>query len=1822
MKYFILVLSGLIVLSSCDQKKSVNLDEVLANYPKSAVGKSSGFEISFKNKLGTPGQKADEIIELSPSARFEATWVTSSSIRVNTLEPLKQGGSYKVKILGSKIKDSKFSTVKFDLQVRAQNLELEFGDPSFAANGTDLELSGQIVLSDELEGEMADTISAKQESKALDVKWLTSESKRSFKFLISGINRETESTQVKVNWDFSSIGLPGRKDSREFTIEPYNGFEVEKIVYKKRGDKNFTIIFNDPLKKKQNLKGLIRVGKRKLRFVIEQNKVNTFFVKQAPENFIVRVEKGVQSLRGDKVTEAFEKEITTVAELPGIRFLGSGAVLPDSKNLSIPFEAASIHSVQVTAFEIYENNIPQFLQSNSWTGSSQLEKVGRYLWRKTIPLETEGIGYGTWKKYHLNLDDLIASGPKNMYRIELSINRSNSSYECSDSSDEVKKEKPFSNYNDSTQSESSGWDGIGYYYSYGGDSWTNRSNPCKDAYYIGGYKNDKVTASKNILRSNLGLMVQRDELGDHYVITTNILEGSVEGGVLVEFFNYQGQKLGEVKTDGSGLGKVNFSEIAFFAQGRKGEDQVFLKINKGSSLAISHFDVGGGRSKKGLQGKIFQERGVWRPGDLMHATLVIHDPNQTLPKDHPVSFELRDPKGRVVQTTEPQKSVYPMHYTNFQTDEQWGTGTYTITATIGDIKFSKSVSVESVKPNRLKVLLSFSKKILSVGSNRGTLFSEWLHGAKASDLAFSIVATVKKMKPNFTTFTDYKFTDDTSSFSQENIDIAADDLDEGGNYEGEFEIPSFTSPGSMLNARFETRVYEPSGNYSVEYSSMPLHPYSTYVGLKAPKGDAARNMLLTDIDHELKIATVDQNGKPISDVPVDVTFHKIRWRWWWQKDPESLANITGASGSKEISRGKALSAKGLATYKFKVKYPDWGRYMLRACLKDNGHCSSKIVYVDWPGWAGRAGDEKGPGATRLNLSAEKSKLKVGEKALIYLPKTKKGRALVTISRGDKMISQEWIELSGKEEKYDFKITPEMNPNIYVAVTLIQPMKDRKSDRPIRLYGIIPISIENPETELNPQIAAPDQVKPKEDFEVVVKEKSGKPMTFSLAVVDEGLLGLTKYRTPNLRAQFYQRQAYGLKTWDLFDEVIGGFAGKLERLLAVGGDAPGNEKEENKKKRRFDPVVKVYGPFHLKSKDKQKIKVSLPNYVGSVRAMVVSAFDGKYGFQEKEIKVKDKLMILPSIPRVLSPGDKFRAPVTIFALDDSVKKVSLSTKAIKGVSLADSSKSQTNFSSPGEKLSFSDITVMDQAGSKASIKFSAKGGGTTSEQQIYADIRMPNPAESRNELIEIEPGKDHEFDFETFGITGTNELTLEGSHVPPLNLAEHLDYLIGFPHGCAEQTVSKAFPQLVLNKLLKLNKKQSEESKNHVLAALERLASMQMPGGMVPYWPGVMPATGWLNAYVAHFVITAQKLGYFMPAGFYDEMLESLSSKANRWTSGDSYSQEAQAYRLYALAFGGKPNLSAMSRLKEQELNNLSKWLLGLAFYQVGMSDAASNLISKASFKFNDYIDDRRNYGSQLRDLGISLLMASKVKSKDAKIIFEKVQKSLVNSRRLNTHGIAFALIGLSEYFGAFESKGASFKYKIGKQKGSLDGSSPFQSFNSDLEKGAHSLKITNTSDKKIYVSRILSGSPEPGKEQDLQTNKKGNLSLSLKLKTKGMSDRMEQEFDLGEDYIATVTIRNESNKALENVALNFPIPSGFEIFNSKFDGNYSSKDYQDVRDDRILNYFNLSAGQVRVFKFLLHSSYQGKFYFPATRVESMYDKMKFAQVKGRWIEVN
>ncbi|MEM9685842.1 MAG: MG2 domain-containing protein, partial [Bacteroidota bacterium] len=1454
-------------------------------------------------------------------------------------------------------------------------------------------------------------------------------------------------------------------------------------------------------------------------------------------------------------------------------------------------------------------------------GNQYLRNVARPVARKTIQLQQYSHqNPGKFSAYAVDLKELIAPEPGAIYHVEFNFKPAYSSYRCAATnfSDALSATENFDE-----EEELSYWDNPDVYYNtyyYDADyDWYERDNPCHSSYY----RNRKV--SVNVLASNLGVTVKKGVRETYWVSVNDIISTQPLAGAKITFYNFQQQSLGTVLTDVNGMANFRSERPAYFAIAERENQKTYVKLNDGNALSVSTFDVSGTTLKKGLKGYLYGERGVWRPGDTIFLSFLLHDKARELPANHPVKLELSDPYGKITHREIKTSGLNKLYTFAVATHENAPTGNWNAKVSVGGANFSKRIKIETVKPNRLKIKTDFDADILS-GSNpvNGTMDVTWLHGAVAKNLKADINARFAPQTTAFNNYPGYVFDDPSRKFSQEEQLVFEGTVNDIG--KATFSITpqlSEKAPG-MLKASFLTKVYENGGDFSTDVFTKIYSPYPTYIGLNVPKGDKTRGMLLTDTKHRFEVVSVDENGnaKPVKNLKV--TIHKVRWRWWWDTSYDNLSSYTGSQYSENVfATTLSTGANGKATFDFELKYPDWGRYLVRIEDPEGGHATGKTIYIDWPGWAGKSRKNDPSAATMLVFSTDKKKYDVGEKAIVTFPSSKAGRALVTVENGSDVLESMWIMPQQGETKFELPISSRFTPNVFIHISLLQPHASTANDLPIRLYGLMPILVEDPETKLTPQIKMPDVLRPEETITVKVSEQDKKAMTYSIAVVDEGLLDLTRFKTPNPWNTFYAREALGVKTWDVYDDVIGAYGGRIDQVFAIGG---GEELAgaKNKKANRFKPMVVYLGPFSLKQGKTNSHQIDIPKYVGSVRTMVVAGNPDTeaYGSAEKTTPVRKPLMVLASLPRKITPGEKVSLPVTVFAMENKVKNVTVTLKKDKAYRIIGNVSQNLSFSQPDEKMLYFDLEVTDATGI-GKVVVEASGNGEKAAYEVEIDVVNPNPVTTSVQDVVLEPGGKQTINLETFGVSGSNTARIEFSSLPPMDFNGRMQYLIRYPHGCLEQLTSAAFPQLYLSTVFDLTLDRKSNIQQNIKDAINRLASYQLPNGGFSYWPGQQYANDWGSSYAGHFLLEAEKEGYVLPIGFKSNWITYQQQAAKQWRKERYNSDLTQAYRLYTLALAGSADISSMNRLRETPgISNTSKHRLAAAYALIGRKNAAQQLFNSATVNVQSITYDHYTYGSTERNRAMALETLMLLNDKtQAQELAKTIAKTLSENRWMSTQSTAYSLLAMAKFAEFIGGKAVAVAYTTNGKQDNIDTEKVLVSRTLPIKAGSNTVTLKNNKDNTLFVRVLTSGILPVGEEKTIQRN----LKATVVFKGKNGKTIPISQVQQGTAVIAELTVINQKGESVKDIALTGIFPGGWEIVNTRFTdfGSFAQNkaNYTDIRDDRINFYFDLKKYERKTFRVLLNASYPGTYYLPGIQCEAMYDNDFIVRTKGQWVNV-
>jgi len=1847
----VLIIAAFFVFRSCINHK-VKIDpgfsEFISAFTSGRISVQSAIRVELVKEVESVSLNSEidkKLFSLSPSISGHAYWIDNRTIEFRPEKPLKQGTRYQVTFYLHKLMKvpEKFEDFVFDFETIKQSvaIEVEGYQPNVLTNLELNNITGSVITADFADDAAVEKmVEAKQNSNKLAISWTHTAETKTHNFKIDSVRRVETAGEVKVSWDGSVIGAD--KSGEEIVkIPSINDFSALEVKVEQEPEQYVTIRFSDPLDPNQDLTGLIRFDNTSdLTFEVDRMFIKVYPSARQTGTVTLNIEQGIKNVAGGKLKERQTFQVIFESIKPAIRLLGKGVILPNSKGLIFPFESVNIKSVDLRIVKIFENNVAQFLQVNQLDGEYELKRAGRLILKKTIRLDADKpILYNKWNTFSIDLAELIKQEPGAIYRVILSFNKEYSTYPCGDAKgSDIRKNMTSVQEADQKdlESEIGYWDtpsdnyyGEGGYEEYGEDyNWEKRDDPCEPSYFYG----NKCQVSRNVLASNLGIIAKGSSNNNLLVAVTDLVTTKPLSGIEVEIFNYQHQKIGTAKTDGDGFCTIALSSKPFLLIAKEGEQRGYLRIDDGGALSLSNFDVSGEVIQKGLKGFIYGERGVWRPGDTIYLSFVLEDKLKMLPANHPVVLEVFNPQGQLYKKIIKTSGENGFYLFSFNTNASDVTGNWMAYIKIGGTTFSKTLKIETIKPNRLKILFDFGTEILKGTSQKAKLTAKWLHGAPAKNMRAKVDVTLSTASTKFKGYDGYQFDDPVKKFESEEQTVFDSNLSSDGEASISAGLSAENNAPGFLRANFITRVFEPGGEFSIDRMNVIYSPFNSYVGVKPPEDQFG--YLFTDTAQIFEIATVSPDGKPLNRSNLEFKIFKMEWRWWWDSNSNDFANFASNTYASPIFSKTIKTENGKAKVNFRLSYPNWGRYLIRVTDPESGHSTGKLVYFDWPGWRGRSDKGDAKGATMLSFSVDKKTYKLGDKATITVPSSAGGRILVSLETGSEVVKAFWVETTQKETKATFDVTTKMTPNVFIHVSLIQPHAQSINDLPIRLYGVVPVNVEDPASHLNPVISMTDVMEPEKPTIIKVSEKNNKQMTYTLAIVDEGLLDLTRFKTPEPWSAFYGREALGVKTWDLYDYVMGAFGGKLEQLFAIGGDE--NLKGgAGQKANRFKPIVKVLGPFTLKS-GTNKHEIKLPQYVGSVRVMVVAGNGNAFGNTEKTVPVRMPLMVLATLPRVVGPGEEVALPVSVFAMEKRIKNVSVEILPNEFFQIIDSKSKSISVKEVGEfDLAFK-LKVASREG-VGKVKVIAHSGNDKSEYDIEINVRNPNSKMVQYVESILEEGKSTELAYSLIGMPGTNKATLEISSIPPIDLSRRIRYLLEYPYGCVEQTTSGAFPQLFLDKFIELDNMTKKRRETNINSAIERINSMVTSDGGIGYWPGAAYANEWGTSYAGHFMVEAENNGYSLPSGFKKNWIKYQKKEARNWIlpkgvtyEYDRYNTELnQAYRLYTLALAKEPEMGAMNRMKEMTGLSISAvWRLAAAYALAGQADIGKQLIQKSGSEIKSYARFNATFGSIERDWAMMLETLTLLQDKaNAFTWVKKVSGSLSSDQWMSTQTTAYGLLAISKFL---ESEKTSRDIKCsyiagGKQSVKIDTRLPVAQIKLDAKNaGNEKISVTNKGKGTLFVRVVTEGIPEVGPVLGFENSLK--VAISFKNPDGGSIDisRLKQ----GTDFIAEVTVRNNYvNGGLNNLALNQVFPSGWEIANSRMDNEggeakeTNNFTYQDIRDDRVLTFFDLASGASKTFIFKLNASYVGKFYLPGTLSEAMYESGVNAFIPGKWVEV-
>jgi alpha-2-macroglobulin len=1796
------------IISKASKPKPIKVDpsfsQYVSGYSNGMQSRNDAIRIELAQSIATDGQKLPDsnalakLISIKPKAKGSFSLVNDRLISFTPTEALKENTIYTVKVKLDKLieVDNKHKEFAFQIGTYKQSIKIE---NVLTETIDDFDITYQRVRGTIQCADIYDTNAAKKIISAVykgkQIKVKTEFDDKAIHFTIDSISRNESHENILINYDGKAIGAP-QTSNQELTISGLKQFNVTAVKVNEGDPQSIDISCSDPLQFSQNLKGLVTLeGVKSYNVAINNNIIHIELPKHIEGTYQLNINKAIRNRAGFPLITDTKESLQFSKAYPKVRFVSGGNILPNSQGLYLPFQAIGVQAIDVRIMQIFENKIPQFLQINDLAGSNELHRVGKVIVRKNILLNTKQ-DKNEWNTYSLDLNKLFTPSLGSIYRVSIKFDRKQTTWaepdDNNDSQEAIAIEEEDNDYE---------------YFDDEFDSWEDYENTTtpNDADYY-----QSVAINKNILASDIGLIYKAGPKHS-YAFSTNLISSSVLPNTEFAVYNYQHQLLAEGKSDAEG--KYIFASLkdAYLLIAKNGTQRGYLKLKQQKKNNLSKYDIEGVAVENGVNGFLYAERGVWNPGDSIYLNFILENKDAALPENYPIQLIVEDGQGKIIlQNTYTQNvnNIYPLH---FKTNLSSSTGTYNAQVKVGNKQFLLPLQIEQVKPNRVKMNYTTQDSIIGQNNLSAVLQAQWLTGAVCNSFKANIYATLKPYINYFTKYKDYSFNNKKTvpQFPNETV-LFDDNLNTEGKATINFnKLQEGNTLDGIQKINMVTKVFEPSGEFSIDNSFLIYSPYPAYIGAKIV--DAEQQLYLNcNQTYSIEAIAVNALQQKVAMPQVRCRVYKYTNAYWWQQwDDDEEASYASRSARIAVFDTTININAGVTKFPYKVSNNESGKYEFIFTDLQGRHSSTLTAFF-YSGFAQSNENDNSEAAAQLSFATDKPVYQVGEQIQLTIPNTSDGHALISIENGNDVLSTQWIKTNEGNTQYTFAAAAAMAPNMYIHVSVLRPHLKTVDKLPIRLYGVLPIQIINIETVLAPTLACANSCKPNESLDISISEANGKEMEYTLAIVDEGLLSLTHFKTPIAWERFNAKQALGINTWDLYKDVIGAQANAFQNKLSIGGDGS-YEDEYGNKANRFKPVVRFVGPFTLAANSKATHQINIPNYMGSVKVMLVAAHNGAYGSADKSVVVQQDLMLLSTLPNSVASGDELNLPITLFVKNSAIKSVSLQVLG-DGLIKTESSMKQVEISNAGEQVVNYKLQVSNAIGI-SKLKIVAKGGGLSYQEDITIEVKGNNPYINNTEDFSINKLQALTIAPSPKGVANSYTAYLSISSIPDLALEDKLSYLIQYPHGCVEQTTSAAFPQIYVSHLLALSDSEQVAVNKNVQTAIGKLVQFQTSTGGFAYWPGMHEADDYCSVYVTDFLVSAQEYGYEVPAYLLNNALKYNTQQSQLNSINGNAHQEA--YRAYVLAKAKQPNYSAMNALQAYTGKSIAATAyLSQAYSLCGEQQVAAQLNKLCSASINNYFETDHSFGSALRDKAIVLSTFQNQNDVRAEELVSIIKDELNKNVYLSTHELSFALNSLCHYY-QLKNVGIRAAITVNGRTQVIDTKKSMLKVK--LNSMNEAVAITNNGSK-LYVKKHERYIPNSN------TNTAVQNGVAMKVTYTDMEGHTIDETSIkqGVDFKIKLKIENLSKRNLSNMALVAKLPSGWQVLNNRMYGSEASgTDYIDYKNGAVLIYYGVENGATKEITLCANATYIGKFYLPAFSTENMYKESIHASTSGKQVQV-
>lgn len=1336
-----------------------------------------------------------------------------------------------------------------------------------------------------------------------------------------------------------------------------------------------------------------------------------------------------------------------------------------------------------------------------------------------------------------------------------------------------------------------------------------------------------TTATQWFVVSDLGLTVINGDDGVHAFVRSLASAAPIEG-VTVQLVARNNEVLasgttgtdGHVRFDGGvAKGEGGLAPALLVAHASDG-DYGFLNLTE-AAFDLTDRGVAGRVPAGAIDGFLYTDRGIYRPGETVHASALVRNRDGTA-ATLPTNLIVRRPDGVVDRRIALADQGGGGRSVPIKLAPGSMTGTWRLALHLDpkDEPISEaSVLVEDFVPERLALDLSPTAETLRVGTmGRIGIAGRYLYGPPAAGLAIEGEIVVRPSGKGDSSHPGYVFgaADEVSAPVREALDIDKR-TDASGNAEVEVELPKIPLTARPLEAQIAVRLREPGGRMIERSLTLPVEIGIERIGIKPSFEDG---VVEEGQSAGFGIISLDSEGRLQERKGLQWRLVRLEQIWQWYKQ-NGRWSYDSATVTRTVASGKIDTS---SEQPVRVDAPvQWGRYRfeVQGSRASKGPLLSSVAFN-----AGWASSEDAESPEVLEVALDKAAYRNGETAKIRVSSKQGGRAIVAVL-GKSLLMHKTVDIPDGDSEIPLQVSDAWGAGAYATVILHRPMEERAKRMPTRAIGMAWVGIDQSERTVKVQIGGPEKMRSDRQVTIPIQLsglKSGKQAWLTLAAVDVGIINLTQFEAPDPAKQFHAQTQLGAEIRDLYGRLIDGMRAEAGTLRSGGDADPGLDTSGPPP--AHETVALFSGVVEAGPDGQADVVFDVPAFNGALRLMAVAWTPDQIGHAARDMIVRDPVAVTTSLPRFLTLGDSAQITVDLHNVEGSDGDYSVSVQSAGDGEAVTTIGSETIALAKGERRAVRVALSPKEIGS-TTLTIAVNGpNGIEVARERTVEVHPPGRDSKITTLHTLAPGATL-----TVGSASMRDLLPQqvrvAINVGPLaafDVPGLLASLDRYPYGCAEQTISRALPLVAANDLARsAGLAEDEELKGRIESAIGRVLAMQDSSGAFGVW-GPYTTDLWLTGYAVDFLTRASDAGHAIDAQRFEQALDRLANSV-AYTQDVTDGGGALAYALYALARNGRAPAGELRYYADAKLDSfkqpMAKAQIGAALALIGDRERAERVfeVAASSLALAEDATSRVDFGSNLRDAAAVLTLASeaRVQGIDRAVLGQRISAAYAGRAYSSTQEQAWLVLAAK----AVSDVGEDVRLTVGgaAHSGTLTRSiagpdiinnSVVITNSGQTETGAvvtaygpSAVALPPVRDAGLMVARNYF--TLDGNKVDLASASGGQSSVQ-------QNDRFV--------VVLTVSASERSGRLL----LEDRLPAGFEIENPRIvaSGSVSGLDWLKVaveprhtefRDDRFAAAFNLfdhsgelEAGNTFRVAYIVRAITPGTFVHPAATVEDMY----------------